>query len=112
MTPLDFRNATFEQIRERLLGDRLAVYHALLSAPRPLTTRELAAAMGRDPFSVRPRVTELCQLGMAEPAGAGGRRGREGRYAAVPIAAWQERRRRERLETERQARQLELRIGA
>lgn len=82
MKPVDIRNRNWADIAARLDGDRLAVHAALLKAG-PHTTRGLAAAMGWDPFSVRPRVTELCQLGLARVVAT---RGREGVYGAVPMA--------------------------
>jgi len=55
----------------------------MLAIGRPLTTRELARAMARsEPTSIRPRVTELCQMGLARCVG---RRGGEGIYEAVSL---------------------------
>lgn len=50
----------------------------------PVSTRELSRAMGRNgPTSIRPRVTELCQMGLAECVGC---RDGEGLYRAIPLA--------------------------
>jgi predicted transcriptional regulator len=65
MTPIDYRNAQWEEIAARLDKNRSAVYHAL-QIHGPATTRELAAAMSWDVLNVRPRVTELFQLGFVE----------------------------------------------
>ncbi len=83
MIPIDIRDANWAEIEGRLEGDRRAVYDAMRRIG-PRTTRVLAALMGWDPFSVRPRVTELCQLCLARLVE---RRGREGVYEAVPLAA-------------------------
>jgi hypothetical protein len=82
MKPVDIRNETWADIAARVDGDRRAVYDGL-TRHGPATTRALAAAMGWDPFNVRPRVTELCQIGLARLAG---RRRREGVYMTVPLA--------------------------
>jgi hypothetical protein len=81
MKPVDIRNENWADILARLDRDRLSV-HAALLRDGPHTTRGLAEAMGWDPFSVRPRVTELCQMGLARMVG---RQGREGVYGAVPV---------------------------
>jgi hypothetical protein len=82
MKPVDIRNAHWADIEARLDRDRRAVYEAMLRLG-PQTTRALAGLMQWDPFNVRPRVTELYQLGLARVAG---RQGRQGVYAAVPLA--------------------------
>ncbi|MCX6908123.1 MAG: hypothetical protein NTY01_08780 [Verrucomicrobia bacterium] len=68
MKPVDYRNETFASLKTRLLELRLEVYDAL-KVHGPCTTEQLAAAMRpSDPLfvlTVRPRVTELCQLGFA-----------------------------------------------
>ena len=64
MNASDFRNMTWGSIQERLVSDRLEVYQAL-QVWGPCTTRQLANLMGQDLLSVRPRVTELCQMGFA-----------------------------------------------
>lgn len=64
MSPIDLRNATFRDIRDRLVGLRVSVYEALLDHG-PCTTRQLARECGIDLLTVRPRVTELVQLGLA-----------------------------------------------
>jgi len=81
MKPVDLRNALWEEIQGMLAGDRCVV-HAILLRHGACTTRQLAGAANMDPFSVRPRVTELCQLGLAELVG---KDGREGVYQAVSI---------------------------
>lgn len=82
MKPIDYRTETWESVQARLNEDRMAVYEGL-RRHGPCTTRELAAAMEWDAFSVRPRVTELFQLGLAELADT--ERRREGTYRALPM---------------------------
>jgi predicted transcriptional regulator len=85
-TPETARNLTWEAIQGRLTGARLSVYSALNAEGRPLTTRALAAAAGLDLLTVRPRVTELVDLGLAECTGHEAHEGRhEGLYRAVPL---------------------------
>ena len=65
MKPIDYRNETWSQVRDRVSDLRGIVYNhlALLG---PCTTRELAARSGLDILTVRPRITELFQIGMVE----------------------------------------------
>ena len=69
MKPVDYRNETFAGLKAKWLVDlRLEVLEGL-KVHGPCTTKQLAAAMRpADPLfllDVRPRVTELCQLGFA-----------------------------------------------
>lgn len=82
MQPIDYRNATWEEVIRHLNRDRERVYNALLRFG-PITTRGLAAAMGCDILSVRPRVTELFQLGFVLLAEGSESTGREGIYVAL-----------------------------
>ena len=84
MEPVDYRNATWEAICGRVAGQRSTVYLAL-TTHGPCTTRELARRSGIDILSVRPRVTELVQLGWATIEETDGR-GLEGTYRALPEA--------------------------
>jgi predicted transcriptional regulator len=79
--PTTIRNQTWDAIQERLSGERLAVWQALC-ASTPVTTRELAGLMGKRCEDVRPRVTELCQMGLAVCIG---RTRKEGRYQGIDI---------------------------
>jgi len=56
----DLRSVHFAEVRERISGNRQAVYWALLHHG-PATAKELADAMRWDKTSCRPRLTELCQ---------------------------------------------------
>jgi predicted transcriptional regulator len=62
----------------RVNKDHEEIY-AALEIHGPCTTRQLAHAMNRDILNVRPRVTELFQIGMAEVVGGT----TEGIYKAV-----------------------------
>jgi DNA-binding transcriptional regulator YhcF (GntR family) len=66
MKPVDYRNETFDQVKGRMDATRAALYNAMLADGRALTTREIAALTGVDLLTVRPRVTELVQMGFVE----------------------------------------------
>lgn len=93
MKPIDFRNETWFSISGRLQGARQLVYSALLQQG-PCTSRELSERSELDILSVRPRLTELGELGLAECVG--GANG-EGIYRAVSLdvagEAWLKRKR-------------------
>lgn len=62
MKPIDYSKATFADIQGMLHDARLAVLGDL-RANGPATTRQIAARTGIDLLTVRPRVTELVQIG-------------------------------------------------
>jgi hypothetical protein len=83
MKPIDYRNETWEQVNERVDALRAVVYRAF-QIHGACTTRQLAHLSGIDILTLRPRVTELYQLGLVElanPETGGG----EGVYQAVLI---------------------------
>lgn len=85
MTPVDYRTATWKQIKRRLDANRMTVWLALQDHG-PATTRNLAAKMKWEVTSVRPRVTELFKLGFAvlvQQDGKTLRRDNEGVYRAL-----------------------------
>lgn len=85
MKPIDYRNATWQDIRDRVDKNRREVWQSLLSRG-PSTTRELAGHMRWDILNVRPRITELHQLGfvvLQEIDGKVQRREHEGVYVAL-----------------------------
>ena len=97
MTPIDFRNATFESLRARLNVARSNVYEAWLTHG-PCTTRQLAIASGIDLLTLRPRTTELYQLGLVtlapdsqreSPSVALAKEGHEGIYIARTQPDWE-----------------------
>lgn len=65
MKPIDYSTATFANIKERLQGVRADVMSALI-AHGPCTTRQLAQRAGMDILTVRPRITELIELGLVD----------------------------------------------
>lgn len=103
MQPVDYRNAAWEEIAARLDKNRNAVYLAL-QRHGAATTRDLAKAMGWDILNVRPRVTELFQLGFVAVDESSG--GAEGTYRAL---SWSDARRAfEGRKAEAQPKQLSL----
>ena len=64
----DLRPIYFAEARARLVGNRLRVYMALMEAG-PSTPKELAARMGWDVTSVRPRFDDLRKMHAAELTG-------------------------------------------
>ncbi len=81
MSPIDYRNATFESLRERLHGLRYLVLEAW-RVHGPGTTREVAERAHMDILTFRPRTTELVQLGFVHLVDEE-RGGTEGRYEAL-----------------------------
>jgi hypothetical protein len=65
MDPIDFRDAQFADLQALLQGKRQAVLEAY-RVHGPCTTRELSERSGLDLLLVRPRTTELLQLGCVE----------------------------------------------
>ncbi len=82
MKPIDFRNATWQEIQGKLSGQRRLIYEAWL-LHGPCTTRELAHKSGLSILTVRPRTTELFQLMLLDLTGD--KDGHEGRYHAVHV---------------------------
>ena len=63
MNPIDLRNETWETLQTRITGLRLMILDAWRCHGR-CTTRELADRAGLDILTVRPRTTELVEMGM------------------------------------------------
>jgi hypothetical protein len=87
MKTIDIRRENFEAIFARVEGLRALCWFAL-AKHGPGTTRQIAEWTGLDLLTVRPRVTELCDLGFAYLAD---KHKREGVYAARDYAqaqAW------------------------
>ena len=83
MKPIDFRNATWAEVQGRVQGQRLAVLEGY-KAHGPCSTMTLSYGLELSILSVRPRTTELVQLGLVElDKGASKGKG-EGVYQAVP----------------------------
>jgi hypothetical protein len=63
MKPTDFRDLTFDKLRKDLSRQRESVY-AAWQIYGPGTTRHVAGEAGIDILSLRPRTTELLELGL------------------------------------------------
>jgi len=62
MKPIDYRNATFADLQRHITGDRMRVL-AAWKKHGPCTTEDLAERCSISILSLRPRTTELLQLG-------------------------------------------------
>ena len=89
MKAIDYRNHTWEHVRGHLSGLRMQVYTAFVHHG-PGTTREISAKSGISILTLRPRTTELLQLGFIEILG-GDDTGREAIYISVPESLAQSR---------------------
>lgn len=78
MNTTQIKTENFEAIFARVQGLRALCWFAL-AKHGPGTTRQIAGWTGLDLLTVRPRVTELCDLGFARLAG---KQKREGIYMA------------------------------
>jgi len=86
MKPVDFRNANFAALRDGMARQRLRVYRAW-QAHGPATTSELARESGISILSLRPRTTELLELGLLRVARV---KDREGVYTVTSEAEWED----------------------
>lgn len=80
MKPVDYRNETFEDVKGRLDALRAEIWNGMLTHGGAHTTREWAGILDVDLLTVRPRITELVQLGFAKVVP--GESKKEGRYRA------------------------------
>lgn len=80
-TPEQIRNLSFDQVKAHVDGDRERCWTSLMLGG-PMTTRQLAARIEIDLLTVRPRVSELVDLGFVVCTG---KDGHEGIYQAVPV---------------------------
>jgi predicted transcriptional regulator len=104
MIPIDFRQTTFQALQARLTGFRATVLEALREGG-PATTRELAKRMSWDLLAVRPRITELFQMGFVRCLD---REGHEGTYEALSGAEARQHFQRMQAEAQGEAAQTEL----
>ena len=88
MKPIDVRNAKFEELQPLLTGLRRRVWEGWIAYPG-LTTRELAAVTGIDLLTLRPRTTELYQMGVVTLIAVSPGDNYEGTYAARTMEEWQ-----------------------
>ena len=75
----DIKRSNWDKVQEHLTESRLRVWNALASRGES-TSRELADSMRVDILTVRPRLTELLQLGFVVLSG---KQGHEGTYRAL-----------------------------
>lgn len=100
MKPIDYRNANWQDIQDRLTGLREQVFEAW-QLHGPCTTEELAERSGISILTLRPRTTELYQLGFIRLADQAA--GHSGIYrAATTGETMEDFRRRSREATDRQ----------
>lgn len=92
MKPADLRNANWTEVQQHVTEDMRRV-HAAWRDHGPGTTRQIAAKSGISLLTLRPRTTDLYQLGMVECTS---RTGNEGIYEyrteaqAQSAEAWRE----------------------
>jgi len=103
MQPADARNLTWADIESRLAGMRERVYWGFVNHG-PCTTLQLAARAQISLLTLRPRTTELVDLGLVEMVGMDGH---DGVYKAVLLQVVRERLTR----PSAPARQMDLRLG-
>lgn len=101
MVATDIRDLNWTQIRDHLTPARMRI-HETLQRVGQSTSMDLAERAGLSLWSVRPRMTELAQMGLVRCVGHIVRRGkRHGVYEAVGLveaeAAWIKRDRPEQL---------------
>lgn len=82
MKPIDYRNATFAQVQKTIDGRREEVLQAW-QEHGPCTTEECARRSGLSILTLRPRTTELVQMGFVVHLGG---KGGAGTYRAASIA--------------------------
>lgn len=86
LDPATIKRDSWLARRAKLDGLRLRVWQGLALAKcnlgRAVTTRELARLLGLSILAVRPRVTELVDLGFARCTG---KQGHEGTYESVGL---------------------------
>lgn len=87
---LDLRSVHYREIRDHLNESRRRV-HEKLGLLQRATAKELSEYMATDKTSVRPRLTELHQLGLAEATGQ--RRNGEHEFRYVGMVEAESRRR-------------------
>lgn len=85
MKPIDFRDATFASLQTQLPGQLNAVYRAWV-ALGPGTTRQVALRSEIDILTLRPRTTDLIDIGLVELCGS---EKNEGVYRARSQAEWE-----------------------
>jgi predicted ArsR family transcriptional regulator len=90
MNTLRIKQLNWQQMQAQLTGNRKTIWEAMVRL-KLATTRQIADATGISLLTVRPRVSELVELGFAECAGketrkTTGRTVTDGIYKARTIA--------------------------
>ena len=85
MLPTDISCQNFAEMRSHLGECRERIYRAWLRFG-PCTTKELSGLSGENLLTLRPRTTELLQVGALELVGADGA---NGIYTARRLDAWE-----------------------
>ena len=88
MKPIDFRNEKFASLRDRLHNSRAQVYLAWVKHG-PGTTRQVAERSRIDILTLRPRTTELLQMGALTVEGSAHEPG-QGVYRARSLPEWEQ----------------------
>ena len=91
MKATDFRDMTFLELQGYINSSRQKVYQAWL-LHGSCTTSELATKTGMSILNIRPRTTDLLQVGLVELDPINPRSGTEGRYQAITMDQWKRRR--------------------
>lgn len=99
MQPIDFRNATFAELRGHLVKKREAVWldwqaYEIRHGTAGATTRQVCLWAGRDILQFRPRCTELFQMGVLKLADSqhstpSPLNSREGAYVLRSMPEWE-----------------------
>lgn len=92
LTSTDIRNATWLDVQKRVSKDMVEVHEAW-QTHGPCTTRELAERSGLSLLTLRPRTTDLYQIGLVACEGKKGREGGVYKHVTHQTAAqtWQRR---------------------
>ena len=86
MTPAELRNKNYHDLRGELSGQRRAIFAAWL-AHGPCRTDELAQQAQMNLLTVRPRTTDLYQMGLVKLVGTAGH---HGIYQARTQGEWEQ----------------------
>lgn len=89
MKSTDYRNNTWEELKAKVSGLRMDVYTAFVKFG-PGTTWQISEKAGISILTLRPRTTELLQMGFIEVMD-GSNNSREAVYVAIPEAMVKER---------------------
>lgn len=83
LAPRQARREAHEKAQETAETRRQEVYDLVRASPAGMTADEVAKVLGRAPYTIRPRITELKKCGLLIPIGR-----RPGMFSAVRITIW------------------------